>query len=126
MTTLVGTSGNDTFSGLSANADPTDVVDTITGGTGSDVYRLAPEYSFFHFPSEQIRFDLPLIPDVVTDFQSGAGGDAIDISGLLNGLPAYPYYLFDVGLGPFGTNPFVAGILRLFQSGPDTHLQIDV
>src|SRR5689334_12185455 len=123
MTTLIGTNGNDTFYGLSANADPADGVDTITGGAGSDTYSLAQLTStqpYFIQPPPGIRFDIPLIPDVVTDFQTGAGGDAIDIYGLLNGLPAYPYFQFNLGSQTVGPNPFAAGFLRLHQSGPDT------
>ncbi|WP_445322692.1 hypothetical protein [Pseudoduganella rhizocola] len=50
----------------------------------------------------------------IDDFQAGAGGDVLDVRGLLKGLPGYQ-----------GGDPFVAGKLRLVQAGTDTQLELN-
>ncbi|MGZ8286740.1 MAG: M10 family metallopeptidase C-terminal domain-containing protein, partial [Allosphingosinicella sp.] len=53
---------------------------------------------------------------VVSDFETGAGGDSVEINLLLTALNAG----WDGSVNPFGS-----GHARLFQSGADTLLQID-
>ena len=50
----------------------------------------------------------------VSDFQAGVGGDSLDLVNVLGILQNYG-----------GGNPFVAGYLRLVQSGSDTIVQLD-
>jgi Ca2+-binding RTX toxin-like protein len=73
---------------------------TIAGGAGSDTY--------------SIKESRELGRLVVTDFAAGAGGDRIDLEGLLT----------EIGYGTdTGGNPFRSGLLRLAQDGADTVLQ---
>jgi Ca2+-binding RTX toxin-like protein len=98
-----GGSGNDTFdignAGTGAGAPPLE----ITGGTGSDLYlfRTAEAYAD------------------IKDFKSGAGGDVLDVTPLLNHAAAYGYA---------GGNPMNAdiGLMRMVQDGADLLLQFDV
>jgi Ca2+-binding RTX toxin-like protein len=58
----------------------------------------------------------PATPYVLTDFQTGAAGDQIDLYGLI-----FPFLLnWDAQ-----TNPFASGHARLVQDGADTILQLD-
>ncbi len=119
--TLIGGDGNDTIYNVGYRR--ADVVDagadndrvfvygfesggtaTVTLGSGSDT--ITPyDYAAIYNYGNQAN---------VTDFATGAGGDKIDIAGLLNNLSGYG-----------GSNPFGTGFLRLVQSGADTLLQVD-
>jgi Ca2+-binding RTX toxin-like protein len=86
-----------------------------SGGAGRDTYGL-----FYGDQAHGL---------VITDFQSGVGGDRIEIQAL---LPWIKYELWYVtsrrGNGDYeGGNPFAAeqGYLRLVQGGADTLLQFD-
>ncbi|TFW16539.1 tandem-95 repeat protein [Massilia arenosa] len=51
----------------------------------------------------------------VTDFTAGAGGDVLDITGLLNEVTGYKQ----------NTDPFETGFLRVVQNGSQAELQLD-
>ena len=102
---LDGGDGNDLFYDVSNQIGPPGS-DTLTGGAGRDTYCFDTFFS-----------SLVLVPDVITDFATGPGGDILnitspDITNFLTGFPA-------------GSNPFSERYFRLLQSGPDTLLQID-
>ncbi|WP_203440790.1 calcium-binding protein [Microvirga sp. VF16] len=104
--TIDGGAGDDVFHYVSSQADwggyefyPDQSLDRLTGGEGRDTYLIG-------YPQNSPA-------DVVTDFATGSGGDILDVSGLLSGLPGY------IG----GTSPFVTGHLVLEQSGTDTVLK---
>jgi len=102
---LDGGEGNDTIDVIGYLRS--DSVMTITGGGGVDEIRL--NLSVQDFAGSVI----------VTDFVAGAGGDRLDVDGLLNRT---------ANLGGYtGGNPFNAavGVLQLVQSGADTLLQWD-
>ena len=73
--------------------------DTLTGGPGRDL---------FHFES-------PLdTGNLISDFQAGAGGDTLGLSAVMTGL------------GMTGMNGLTAGVVRAFQNGTSTEVQLDV
>ena len=84
--TLSGGGGNDQFGDLSADG----FVDTLTGGAGRDTYYFLPVRQGAE----------PIVADVITDFQAGAGGDVIR-------------------LRTSNPNPFEGGSIFLAQSGSD-------
>ncbi|HEV2746462.1 MAG TPA: type I secretion C-terminal target domain-containing protein [Allosphingosinicella sp.] len=92
-----GGAGRDTFELVSAGGG----LDVLTGGPGSDEYRLNWSSGF--------------TADRVTDFAGGAGGDVINLNNMTSGLQSFAY----------GSNPFLSGHMRLLQNGADTLLQID-
>jgi Ca2+-binding RTX toxin-like protein len=101
--TINGGAGDDVFHYVSSQSDwtghefyPDEAVDRLTGGQGRDTYL--------------IGYSANSPADVITDFATGAGGDILDVSGLLAGLPDYVK----------GTNPFLTGQLVLEQSGTST------
>src|SRR3546814_15871916 len=63
---LFGQEGDDTLIGGTGN-------DTLSGGSGSDTFRWGSETSAGE-------------ADIIADFESGAGGDVLDVSGLLPGV----------------------------------------
>jgi hypothetical protein len=73
--------------------------DVLTGGTGRDT---------FHFED---RYDTG---NRVTDFQAGAGGDVLGMQAVM------------ATLGMTGTNGLTAGVVRAFQNGSATEIQVDV
>jgi Ca2+-binding RTX toxin-like protein len=87
--TLDGGAGSDTFRVGNWISSPNQV--TAIGGAGRDVFEASFEYS-------------------VRDFQAGADGDLIDVSGVLARFEK-------------STTPFATGHLRLVQNGADTLLQ---
>jgi Ca2+-binding RTX toxin-like protein len=101
---LDGGDGDDLFAGVSSNLSAPLGSDTITGGLGRDTYDLSP------------YVNSPAVPDTITDFQTGAGGDIFNIDVLLA--------LALTGYSP-GVNPFLTGFLQFVQSGSDSLLQID-
>ncbi|WP_343733063.1 type I secretion C-terminal target domain-containing protein [Duganella sp.] len=101
--TLLGGAGNDVFEyGVRA------LEATATGGDGQDTYR--PTYPGYYSRSLPTNLN-------VTDFTAGAGGDKIDLTGLLSNTTTYA-----------GGNPFSAanGYVRVVQDGADTRLQMDM
>ena len=84
----------------------------VAGGAGSDLIVLADYYAILN--NEYLGTPLPSI--VVTDFQPGALGDALDTTVVLRSA-AYGYD----GSNPFGS----AGYLRLRQEGADTVVEMD-
>ena len=88
---MFGEAGDDTLRGG-------DDIDTMTGGLGDDIF----DYNA-----------LSEIGDVITDFETGANGDALDLIGILAA----------VGYG--GADALGDGRARAVQSGSDTLVQID-
>lgn len=76
---------------------------SVTLGAGTDTVAFDSSYWTISASSTPIA--------TVQDFLTGAGGDRIDLSGLLNG----PLFAVD-------GDPFATGALALVQSGTDTHL----
>ncbi|HEX5499144.1 MAG TPA: Ig-like domain-containing protein, partial [Thermomicrobiales bacterium] len=68
--------------------------DTYTGGAGVDTYLLG-------------NVGAAGIPDTITDFAAGSGGDVVDLSSVLAQLAGYTT----------GTNPFTSGHLQLVSDG---------
>ncbi|WP_374942504.1 beta strand repeat-containing protein [Sphingomonas sp.] len=94
---IAGGAGNDLF----YNVGQGEGIATITGGGGSDTYRIGSGLDAGHST------------DVITDFVVGAGGDVLDFAAVaFDGLPS-------------DGNPFVGGYLRLVQDGADTLVQYD-
>ena len=81
--------------------------DTLTGGAGSDV---------FVYTHSSIDY----MPDVITDFTPGAGGDVLDI------LHIHDENI-NQGLASFGASefPFTHGYYRFLQQGDNTILGYD-
>ncbi|MGL5736453.1 MAG: calcium-binding protein, partial [Beijerinckiaceae bacterium] len=96
--TINGGAGDDNINYLGQTTD----IDTVTGGTGRDV---------FNFALSRL-INAAYAVDIITDFQTGIGGDELNVqsTGNFQNLPA-------------GANPFVSGHLRLVQVGADTMLQ---
>jgi VCBS repeat-containing protein len=84
--TLIGGAGNDIFGDVAGD----DAVDTMTGGTGRNVYRYLPS-----------QFLPGTAEDVITDFKAGTGGDVIR-------------------LASSNPNDFESGQYKIAQSGLDT------
>ena len=110
---IAGTSGNDTIAGNGGD----DIiiggggVDRLTGGAGHD--------TFYYHPSELPGVQaveggtVSSIRDTITDFQTGAGGDVVDVSALLHAA------------GSAGTNAVGDGYVRIAASGADTVISFD-
>ena len=98
-----GGAGADVFANVSSNTAHGGAADTLTGGGGVDIFRLSADLT------------LTITPEVVTDFTPGAGGDVLDLAGILSGLAGYTA----------GDNPFTGGFLRIVQDGNDVVLQVD-
>jgi len=88
---IFGEAGNDTINGGND-------LDTLTGGLGDDIF----DYNA-----------LSEIGDVITDFETGANADALDLIGILSA----------VGYG--GSDALGDGRVRAIQSSSDTLVQID-
>ena len=88
---MFGEAGNDRLVGGNGQ-------DTMTGGAGDDVF----EYNA-----------LTELGDVITDFETGANGDDLDLITLLSA----------VGYG--GADALGDGRVRALQSGSDTVVEID-
>jgi Ca2+-binding RTX toxin-like protein len=72
---LAGGKGNDKLAGGAGS-------DTLLGGEGADILTGGAESDLF------LRHTLAEGKDTITDFQTGAGGDVLDISDLLSGYSA--------------------------------------
>lgn len=88
---IFGEAGNDTITGGND-------IDTLTGGLGDDIF----DYNA-----------LSEIGDIITDFETGANGDQMDMIGILSA----------VGYG--GVDALGDGRVRAIQSTTDTLIQID-
>ena len=111
--TLIGGMGNDTLfacgtaivADAGAGDDLIDLTSNASGrfatGTGADLLKLESN-------SDYLRFDAP----VITDFDTAAGGDRLDLAALLADLPK-------------GVDPFAGGYLRLTAAGSGTLLELD-
>jgi Ca2+-binding RTX toxin-like protein len=100
--TIFGQEGNDTILGgtggdliIGGTGD-----DSMTGGDGSDTFRWTDATQ----DGEE---------DIITDFQTGVGGDVIDLAGLLSGVP----------LSPDGAD--LDAYLSFSSDGTDTTITID-
>ncbi len=107
---IAGTSNADTIHGHEGN-------DIIVGGGGADtLYGDAGSDIFYVHPSLlQEMAESPSVPftDTLADFETGAGGDALDISALLDSI------------GYTGTDPIADGIVAVRQDGTDTVISFD-
>jgi Ca2+-binding RTX toxin-like protein len=93
--TMAGDAGDDVFVvHESRTENHKSIAAVATGGAGRDLFVVSPQLY------------------AVTDFQAGAGGDLISLSGLPIDLHATP-------------DPFGKGYLRLVQDGADARLQFD-
>jgi Ca2+-binding RTX toxin-like protein len=111
---LVGPSGGARISGfggvdklIASGGD-----NILIGGLGKDSITLASGHDIVVFGNELLS-DLTANADYIAKFETGAGGDQLDISGLLSA----------VGYG--GSNPVADGYLRLVQDGTRTKLLFD-
>lgn len=99
---ITGTAGTDTING----GDGDDIIvgggggDRLTGDAGAD--------TFYYMPAQPGG-----TPDIITDFKTGAGGDAVDVSALL--------YM----KGYRGTNAVGQGYITITQAGADTLISYD-
>lgn len=96
---MSGGRGDDVFENL-ANGEFGAGVDTISGGAGSDRFRLALSSTVSG-----------AVADEITDFQAGDGGDVIDFN-----------IVFSFAFG--GLNLFEEGVVRLTQDGDDTLVEV--
>ena len=111
---LVGVAGGSIING-GAGADKliaTGGENILEGGLGKDSITAASGVDTIVFGSN-IASDVTLNADFISKFQAGAGGDRIDISGLL------------MAVGYTGSDPILDGYLKLVADGTRTKLLFD-
>ena len=91
-----------------------------SGGAGQDTFRIFSG-GFLSGGADSDRFVIEAlfvaggnIAPVITDFETGAGGDVLDPGGFLNDLANSP-----------AANPFESGHYRLIQNGAHTEFQVN-
>jgi VCBS repeat-containing protein len=120
-TTIRAGDGDDQIFGNNNNG----VTLQIDGGAGNDIveidYRTAQTTITTGAGSDILKVKNPAfgsITIVVTDFTAGAGGDQINLDGVLTVISANGW--------DGSSNPFGSGFLRLVQDGADTLVQWDL
>ncbi|MBM3273232.1 hypothetical protein FJY94_08355, partial [Candidatus Kaiserbacteria bacterium] len=126
--TLDGGAGNDTLDGGTGNDSLTgglgdDVLnggdgnDTLRGGDGADILTGGAGSDRFVFVYSEYNQDLP---DIIKDFQAGAGGDIIDFSDIHAQNIAAGYTQW-----PAAQLPYTHGYIRIVQEGDDVVIGYD-
>ena len=83
---IVGFGGNDTLNGGGGD-------DLLVGGAGDDILTGGSGEDVFEFNFDDIGTAAQPAEDLITDFQTGSGGDVIDISDLLSPDDSLDNYL---------------------------------
>ena len=107
---LTSGAGNDALDGGAGN-------DTLTGGAGQDVLSGGDGSDLFIFKYTELEQQLP---DVINDFQTGSGGDILDLADIhaQNITAGYTQW-------PAAQFPYSLGYIRLVQDGSDTIVGYD-
>ena len=101
--TMDGGEGADLFANLSIGFDGGQT--TATGGAGRDTFDSDPD-AYYYASLGQTGY----LPDIVTDFAAGAGGDILD----MRSWERYSFSGWDTE-----TNPFTGGFIRFLQADAD-------
>jgi hypothetical protein len=107
---LTSSAGNDQLDGGAGN-------DTLTGGAGQDVLSGGTGSDLFIFKYIELEQELP---DVINDFQTGAGGDILDLADIHTQNIAAGYTQW-----PAAQLPYSLGYIRLVQDGDDVLVGYD-
>lgn len=107
---LNGGAGDDTFKILQASL--------VIGGSGRDTFQFGGDIvtNWAQFP---IRYDTGA-GTVITDFQAGAGGDIIDLTGMFTTIQRVPIARYDT----IATDPFATGAARLMDTAGGVQIQL--
>lgn len=103
---VVGTLGADTLSGGNGS-------DVLLGGAGADQLTGGAGRDTFYFDDTALAA-LPSTHDIIHDFATGAAGDIVDLSGLLDAA------------GYTGTDAVADGTVKLQQNGANLEVRYDV
>ena len=119
LDTLFGGTGNDSLTGgLGADSlSGGDGEDTLVGGAGQDVLTGGAGSDRFVFQYDELT---QALPDVITDFKVGVGGDLIDFSDIHAKNIAAGY-----ASGFASQLPYSHGYIRLLQNGDSTIVGYD-